>query len=73
MEMPKDIIGSGDGLRCWVFATFFGATKPEIMKKAEDYCAQYPPQGYDTHTVVPPELTKGGYWLTKLRRYSTCE
>ncbi len=74
MDIPKDQVESGDGMRCWVHATFYAATKGEVIEKARIYCEQYNPMGYDTHTIVPPMSSDAdGYWKTKLRRYSTCE
>jgi len=74
LNIPKDQIESGSGIRAWVNATFYGASKAEVERKVKDYFAYYPPQGYDTHTKTGPSRPAGKkYWSAHVVRYSTCD
>jgi len=73
MEIPKDRIESGSGIRGWVIANFYGEDLFEIVKKITSYYGEYPPQGYDTHTTKEPYDTGNGYYHAVVRRYSTCD
>lgn len=73
MNIPKDRIESGSGIRGWVNATFYAATAIEVTKKINDYFDLYPPQGYDTYITNAPRKTDDGYYWGAVRRYSTCD
>ena len=72
MAVPEDRIESGSGRRCWVNATFFGATEAEVGKKKKRYFSAFDPRGYDTRVVEGPKRTSEGYYFIKIQRYSTC-
>lgn len=71
--IPKDIVESGAGRRCWVNCTFYGATQQEVAKKRKDYFDMYPPQGYDTHTVGNIYKHPDNYYVIRVKRWSTCD
>ena len=71
--IPKDIIGHGAGYRKWVNCTFYGETIEEVQKKKANYFAEYPPQGYDTHTEGGITKHPDGYYWLRIRRWSTCD
>ena len=74
IEVPKDYIESGSGKRFgWVFCHFHGATIEEVKKKKKNYFAQYPPQGYDTHTMGDIYRHPDGYYSLKVQRWPTCD
>ena len=70
--IPKDQVESGAGRRCWVNATFFGATEDEVGKKKKRYFSEFDPRGYDTRIVEGPKRAPEGHWYVHITRYSTC-
>ena len=71
--IPEDEVESGSGRRGWVHATFYGDSMTEVGKKRQDYIDQYPPQGYDTHTEGPISRHPDGYYMVRVKRWSTCD
>lgn len=72
--MPEDIIDSGAGQRRWVNCTFFGETLGAVADKVNAYKREYPPQGYDTHTVGKKiHKHPDGYYYANVKRWSTCD
>lgn len=71
--IPKDVVQSGYGVRCWVTAAFFGSTKEQVKNKIDNYFESWPPQGYDTHILVNPSKSIDGFWWARVRRFSTCD
>jgi hypothetical protein len=72
MKIPEDEVESGSGVKKWVNATFYGKDEAEVNAKRQKYFDQYPPRGYDTHTITIPTHMAEGYWLCRVSRYSTC-
>jgi predicted RNase H-like HicB family nuclease len=73
ITLPKDIIEQGVGYRGWVNCTFFGETIEEVQAKRKTYFGEYPPEGYDTHTEGSIQKHSDGYYLVRIRRWSTCD
>lgn len=71
--VPKDKIAGGAGIRGWVTSTFYGDTLEEVQKKKAKYFAEYPPQGYDTHTQGAIVRHPDGYYYLHVTRWSTCD
>lgn len=71
-KIPEDQIESGSGIKDWVTSEFFGKDAATVGDKVDNYRRQFPPQGYDTHTLTGPRLSSLGYWWARVRRYSTC-
>lgn len=71
--IPKDQVGTGAGSRGWVNAVFYGETIEEVQKKKAKYFAEYPPQGYDTHSDGSIARHPDGYYYLRVKRWSSCD
>jgi hypothetical protein len=71
--VPKDAVGSGSGVRGWVHATFYGEDMEEVEKKRKRYLEEYPPQGYDTHTIGSIVKHPDGYYYVQMKRWASCD
>jgi hypothetical protein len=69
-EDPK----CSSGIRCWVFAYFYGKSGSAVNKKMDAYYGKYPEEGYSTCTIAFPRKNENhDYWRGIIRRYSTCD
>jgi len=73
VKLPKDEIETGSGSRRWINCTFYGKTMEEVAAKRKAYLKQYPPQGYDTHTVGNIFRHPDRYYFVRMKRWSTCD
>ena len=72
--VPEYYIESGSGQRYgWIFCHFYGETIEEVAAKKDKYFKEYPPQGYDTHTMGNIYKHPDGYYALKVQRWPTCD
>ena len=73
LNIPKDDFGGGWGTRGWVVSTLYAKYGAELKQKIEGYFRDFHPMGYDTHIATEPYRHKDGYWVVRIRRWSTCD
>ena len=73
VDIPKDYIENGAGMRGFIYCAFRGATSEEVIKKKRDYFAQYPPQGYDTFVSKNLYKHPSGYYEIGISRAASCD
>lgn len=73
ITLPKDKVGSGSGRHDWVNCTFYGEELEDVAAKKKAYFDEYPPRGYDTHTVGNITKHPDGYYFLHVKRWSSCD